>query len=122
MLGNGRRERIVRCVPSPRLSLPLIHREAVHPAEGKHIGISEPQLERNLDAQTTENFGRKDARPSNDQEQIAIGVRCCTARCRPEHGGCLWREELCDRRTNFAVWLQRDPDEAIGAVTLGALR
>ena len=68
MLGNRCGERIVRCVPSPRLSLPLIHREAVNPAEGEHIGIGEPKLERNLNAQATEDFGRKDARSSNDQQ------------------------------------------------------
>ena len=97
MLGNWCGERIVRCVPSPRLSLPLVHRESVNPAEGEHIGIGQTQLERNLNAQATKYFGRKDARPGNDQEQIAIGVRCGAACCRPERGGCLWGEELCNR-------------------------
>ena len=47
-------------------------------------------------------------------------MRCCAAGRRPERSGRFWREELGNRRTNLAIWLQRDPDETIGAVALGA--
>ena len=47
-------------------------------------------------------------------------MRRGAACCRPECSGRLGREELCDRRTNLAVWLQCDPDKAIRAISLGA--
>ena len=47
-------------------------------------------------------------------------MRCLATRCRPERGGRFWGEELCNRRADLAIRLQRDPHQAVRAVALGA--
>ena len=58
----------MRCIPSARFGLPLIHREAVHPAEGEHIGIGKTQIKTDLYAQATQHLGGEDAWTGNDEE------------------------------------------------------
>src|SRR3954451_9089532 len=43
VFGEHAAERVVRCVPAAVLRVPLVHREAVDPAEREQLGVSEAE-------------------------------------------------------------------------------
>ena len=90
MLGNWGAKRVVRCIPATRLRLPLIHREAVHPAEGEDLWIRHVCLKCNLNTQTPEHLCREDALTGNGKDEITLWCGALPAARTPDRLNRLW--------------------------------